>query len=130
MDFEAALLQVRVANVRVIAGEPVQRPASRRSESHCAARHTLLAHLELDLKLRRAGERNPHFARESPAPPTPGGEDARRPHQPPAAVGHTGAGGGGLETGDGDAHEVVAAVGLLIQHRGDRFNDDGGSGER
>src|SRR3989441_12627607 len=37
VHFETALLQVRVADVRVIAREPVKRPASRRGESHCAA---------------------------------------------------------------------------------------------
>src|SRR2546430_17369201 len=62
VDLEAALLQVGIADVGVIGGEPVQRPATRREESHLAPGHALVGHLALDLKNRRVRQRYPDLA--------------------------------------------------------------------
>ena len=130
VDLEAALLQVGIADVGVIGGEPVQRPATRRDESHLAPGHALLGHLELDLKIRRLRQRHPHLAGEARFRRPAGGEEARRPHERTAAIGDARPGGGRVQTGDADAHEIAPPVGLLVQRRGRGLDRDGRGSDR
>ena len=130
VHLEAALLQVGIPDVGVIAGEPVQRPAARWGESHLAPGDALLSHLEVDLKLRRLRQRHPHLAREARPWRAPRGQEARRAHERAAAIGHTRPGGGRVQAGDRDAHEIAAPVGLLVQGRGRGVDRDRRSGER
>ena len=120
VDLEAALLKVRVADVGVVRGEPVQGPALRRHEPHGLARDAVLADLEVDAVRRRLGERHPHFTlqRQSLAE----AQQPRRSHQLAVAADHLRARGGRVEAGDGDAHEVLAAVGLGVQGGGAHFD--------
>ena len=120
VDLEAALLQVGVPDGGVDRGQPVERPALGRHEPEAAARNARLPHLHVDLELGRLGQRHPHLAQEDRARR----EEPGAAHERTAPVRHTRPARGRVEPRDGDAHEVAAPLGLLVEGRGG--GNDGG----
>src|SRR2546426_5440389 len=122
VHFETLLVPVGEADVGVARGDPIQRPAPRRSQPDASTPDALLPHLNVDLELGpdRPRQGYPELAREART----GRQQSRGPHERTAAVGHAGARRGGVKAHHGDPHEVVAAVGLLVQRRRRRIDDD------
>jgi len=127
LRLDAALAQVGEPEVGVARGDPVQRPPARRYESHALADHALLADFQVDLVQHRLSQGHPHLAGEPGAAFV--GQEPRRPDQRASTVGHARPGGGRVEPGDRDTHQVATPVGLPIQ--GSRNGpEDGRRGSR
>src|SRR6185437_14135215 len=120
--FETFLLQGGEADVGVARRDPVQRPAPRRREPDATTPDALLADLDVNLELgaRRPRQRYPELAHEARA----GRQQTRGAHERTTGVGDPGARRRGVEAHHGDPHEVVASVGLLVQCRRRRIDDD------
>ena len=118
--FDTALSQVGESEVGMARSDPIQRPPARRHESHALADHALLADFQVDLVRRWLRQGYPHLAGEPGAARV--GQEPRRADQRASPVGHARPGGGRVEPGDRDTHQVAATVGLPIQ--------DGGNGPK
>src|SRR6266850_84857 len=123
---ETFLLQGGEADVGVTRRDPVQRPAPRRREPDAPTPDALLADLDVNLELGpgRPRQRYPELAREAGA----GRQQTRGAHERATGVGHAGARRRSVEAGYRDPHEIVPAIGLLVQRRRRRVDDDRGCG--
>src|SRR2546430_11019865 len=119
---ETLLVPPGEADGGVARGDPIERPAPRRSQPDAPTPDALLPDRDVDLELGpdRPRQGYPELAREART----GRQQSRGPHERTAAVGHAGARRGGVDAHHGDPHEVVAAVGLLVQRRRRRIDDD------
>ena len=118
---ERALLEVGVSHVGVNRGEPVHRPPFRGSEPQAPARGAIASDFHVELKIRRLRERHPHLAAQRG---TLGcRQQSRCPDERAVPVGHARAGGGRVQTRDRNAHEILAALGLLKERGGTGFDD-------
>ena len=121
VDLEAAFLEIGIADVGVIGGEPVQRPPLWGREPDPPAGAPVLSYHHLELVFGGFGEGDKDLAGQGEA--ARGREESRRPHELSAAVGDPGPGGGGVESLDRDVDQVVVTVGLRVKRGGARVDD-------
>src|SRR5712664_111985 len=123
MGLECPLLKIGVPDGGMDRGEPVERPAFRRGETQPSPCGAVASDFDVDLKIRRLREWNPHFAAQRHAPPLCRRQQPRVADERAAPVRHARACRRGTQTGDGDADEILASLGLLKERGGADVDD-------
>src|SRR6266576_694571 len=128
VHLETFFLPLGEADLGMARRDPIRRPALGRGGAHAPTPDALLAHLDVDLEVGsdRPRQGYPELAREGRA----GRQQPRGPDERTAAVGHASARRWSVQARHGDPHEVVAAIGLLVERRRGRLDDNRGGAQR